>query len=78
MRINITQRDIDRGSKSSPCGCALALAANRASGRVTSVAPTQLFITAKPIDLPKEACEFVARFDAGLQVQPFAFELEGL
>ena len=80
MRIEVTQQDIDLGRCRDPDRCALALAIGRALGRSASVTYGNVWPSLASHEciakLPLKARAFIARFDVGGQVEPFAFELE--
>lgn len=77
IRIEVTQADIDRGTRSDCAACPIALAAARAVGFPCEADLTGLWF---PLGmghyvLPAAASDFVLAFDAGETVQPFAFEV---
>ena len=78
MRIDVTQEDIDRGKRSRPCECPLAIAASRATGRPCSVGLDRIGFDdglALEWPLPDIAFKFRWDFDNGQPVQPFGFDL---
>lgn len=76
--IAVLQDDIDNGEPGKVRRCAIALAANRelfrddivVSGRYL-MAGTEFYAV-----LPDSATAFMPRFDAGMPVEPFKFEVE--
>ena len=81
MKVEVTPQDIARGHPEDNCCCPVALAVRRAVGIATSVGTGKIVVDyATPwqteIWNPEEVTEFVERFDAGLPVEPFAFDLE--
>ena len=84
MKIPLTQKHIDDGVKGSCGWCPAALAINDATGgNKVSVDPKRTCWGTKPnghwkhcIDTPPAVREFLDRYDSGLPVEPFEFELE--
>lgn len=81
MRIHVTQDDIRKGCRCNSALCPVARAVARATGQSTlagsidirSYTPTcRLYFRVKP---PKSVVRFIAAFDAGKPVKPFAFNL---
>lgn len=84
MRIEVLQSDIDHGERHCCERCPVARAITRAIGNRVAVAVyadrgAELGITSggytRWISLPDEVIEFINRFDIGLKVAPFTFEL---
>jgi hypothetical protein len=78
--IKVTQQDIYEGTPTDPRTCPLARAIGRETGKTVSVFNGSAWFGTdenRPYqELPKEACEFYGKFDAGEIVEPFEFELE--
>lgn len=80
IKVEVTQADIDKGDRRNPCGCPIALAIARvfpashpycnADGVEFSPAGDRT-----DIPLPDEVVAWMDRYDAGLVVEPFTFEL---
>jgi hypothetical protein len=79
MQIEVTQKHIDKGERFAPCKCPIALAVIETLGR------DQVYIGSQEvrinnlektveIELPEAAREFIYRFDALKDVQPFTFD----
>lgn len=77
MRIEVTQKDIDRGKPCDDSMCPIALAIKRQiRRRVVNVTRSRVNLAhGRIIGLPKEALVFIEWFDDGLPVQPFSFDL---
>lgn len=84
MKIKVTQKDIDKGIRSSHCYCPIAHAFNRAvknNNECDSYVRTNDIIY-RPDDkrsrykLPKEAQKFIEHFDNYRPVEPFSFEIK--
>lgn len=78
MRIVVTKEDIADGRAFTCTKCPVALAMSRAFGMPIYVGPTSwgAFKDGGPIGrTPELAAEFMTRFDVGLPVQPFEFEV---
>jgi lysophospholipid acyltransferase (LPLAT)-like uncharacterized protein len=84
MIIQVTQKDIDKGLKSTCYYCPVALAFKR---KIKSEIPCGVAVNAKNIhhfhgkswdryNLPKEAKKFIQRFDNDKPVKPFSFEIK--
>jgi len=75
--IEVTAEDIANGIPMEPCKCPISLAATRSIGYPCAVAVD--YIRKRYGDdhaaLPKEAADFVLRFDSGRPVAPFQFEV---
>ena len=84
MKIKVTQKDIDKGVRSSCYYCPIAHAFKRAvknNNDCDSYVCTS-YIVYRPDDkrdryeLPKEARKFIKHFDNSRPVEPFSFELK--
>lgn len=77
MKIQVTQEDIDKGEKNLCHKCAIALAATRAFGKPMKAMRWRIEdpATGKSFTTPKEVGTFMFRYDDGLPVKPFEFEL---
>lgn len=80
ITVDVTAGDIARGTPGSGCQCPVALAVERAlPGFNLYVGPEVAYLgfdqTGKTLSLPDEARAFIARFDLGLLVEPFTFDL---
>lgn len=79
IRVNVTQRDIERGTPERSDICPIARAARRHEGlREAFVAQThvELVWPSRVVELPPEARVFILAFDKGHPVAPFSFDLE--
>ena len=81
MTITVTQDDIDRGCRKHWTNCPIAHAASRALGgwvkvRQDSIEIVDYFDVYPRIPLPGEAQRFIAAFDCGWRVAPFAFTID--
>jgi hypothetical protein len=77
-KIDVTKQDIDGGRRGNPFCCPIAIAMHRVleiSPPQCPVFPSEMKIGWRNIPLPNEAKKFVDRFDAGLDVEPFSFEV---
>ena len=86
MKIEVTQKDIDKGLKLTCYYCPIALAFKR---KVKSEIRCSVAVKTKKVhyfygkswvsyDLPKEATKFIQRFDNDEPVKPFTFEIKKL
>lgn len=84
MKITVTQKDIDKGLKSTCYYCPIALAFKR---KIKSEIPCGVAVNAKNVhhfhgksweryNLPKEAKKFIQKFDNDQPVKPFTFEIK--
>ena len=84
MKITVTQKQIDEGvpgsGKNSPVAKAIAEKTNDEE-RYAEVSILGIFYYVDGIhyrvDIPPAVREFIDRFDSGLPVEPFTFELKG-
>lgn len=79
MRISVTQDHIDRGVKGDSCYCPVAIAMREADYRSPKVGRVSVRFDwdggRAVLPVPYSVKTFVYRFDAGLDVWPFEFEL---
>ena len=82
LTITVSLEDILTGARRSPCGCPVALAVRRVGATGVVVEPWWIVfkvngIPCRPVDLPKEAREFIETFDAEGRdgVVPITFEV---
>ncbi len=81
LKINVTQRDIDEGSRCNPSECPVALAIGRELDEVVKVG--LIFVTignyafgdTAHLPLPRAALDFIHEFDFVESVKPFSFYL---
>ena len=84
MKIEVTQKDIEKGFQGKCTLCPIALAFKRSTNfkrvyvNCTSIGVLQYGKGLKSYKLPKKAQTFVNRFDKNETVKPFSFELENL
>jgi hypothetical protein len=79
VTVEVTQADIDHGEPGEPCVCPVA----RAIARVVAAEDWAPLVTATSVqfdadcaDLPREARDFIGRFDSGQSVEPFSFQFD--
>lgn len=77
MRVNVTQRDIDKGHPVMATLCPIARSLHRhATMRDAAVSTRMIYDPSVGyIDLPKSAKKFVEMFDNGEPVKPFSFRI---
>jgi hypothetical protein len=90
MNINVTQKDIDSGTRSSDTNCAIALAIHRSLGETltsevdkilthrhdVSVGRHSIKINGVVYQLPKKGRDFIVKFDNNkATAEPFSFAL---
>lgn len=77
MKIEVTQEDISNGIPDDCDYCPIALAAKRAGMESVLVYNSRIIARDEEVDAPLSirARRFVRRFDAGLRVKPFNFEV---
>ncbi len=76
MLIHVRRRHIERGKPSRTQKCPVALAYLEATGERPRVQYDALYTRTGYFGLPSIVRRFIARFDAGLPVKPFAFVLK--
>jgi hypothetical protein len=81
--VEVTQADIDRGVPGDACGCPVALAATRATGKLVSVGPVTIRYAHNMhrVKLPAAAERFIHNFDlhpeqGRVVPNPFTFEID--
>jgi len=77
VRVTVTAKDIVRGRRSIADRCPVALALKRATGRRWEVYFTVLQDVGRRrgIKTPDQVAEFCERYDDGVGMRPFTFEL---
>lgn len=80
MTINVTQEDINKGVRNSCTKCPVALAVHRALNKMVRVGFSGVRVefsigVLQFLRIPQECQDFMARFDFGMPVQPFEFEI---
>lgn len=80
MIIEVTQSDIDGGTPRDSGKCPITLAAQRVFPNKVTTGVVFIFERTGPCGyvtyrLPKEATDFVGKFDKGLPVEPLTFEI---
>ena len=76
--INVTARDIEKGSRAEPESCPVARALSRAFRSQAIVGTRDVDFndgSLKTIFLPADAVRFILDFDRGRPVRPFKFEV---
>lgn len=82
MKVSVTQDDIDHGERHCCERCPVARAIRRVIGDMPVVEVERDNVTIGPLGgwtyatLPTRATKFIDRFDVGLKVAPFTFELK--
>ena len=77
LKIIVTEEDIRKGSRGQADTCPIAYATCRALGvNRVYVDSEYLCYATDSCSLPDEATEFIRRFDTGMKVKPFEFEIE--
>lgn len=83
--IKVTKTHIKNGKSNTGYSCPIALAAKESLGLpniyvgltfISWDAPVDSNLLFRSIKLSDYVCEFIRDFDAGLEVEPFEFELE--
>jgi hypothetical protein len=77
-RVEVTLADIAFGKRGRCYWCPVALALRRRTGRLWEVHGVHIWRGRKPavsVPLPKKVQRWIASYDAGQRVRPFAFEL---
>jgi hypothetical protein len=79
-RVEVTAEDIEKGSRCNGWNCPVHRGLWRATGQTWNVYSSwAIAVEPQPrrtISLPSEAIVFNNRFDGGLPVQPFTFEVD--
>ena len=75
MKINVTLKHISEGKPNCAPWCPIALAIQEATGLPGSVGCTIYFVDNRAYMSSPEMKQFVDRFDRGLPVEPFTFEV---
>lgn len=75
MKIYVRRRHIKEGGLRS-VNCPIALAFYELTGETPSVCERVIECLLKSYALPRSAQRFIARFDAGKPVKPFAFTIK--
>ena len=76
MKIEVTQKDIEKGKRNSSRFCPVARAVRRATRkRYIEVTGRTIFIERKELFVPLKVTRFINRFDDSILVHPFSFEL---
>lgn len=80
MKISVKRWDLFWGRRNKPAKCPIARALNRTAGGTWVVHDGYAMrLFERPLrcyPLPKEAIQFVWKFDSGNKVAPFTFEFE--
>ena len=77
MRVQVTQDHIDNGCRGLMGSCPIALAVRELTGaNNVLVLDCGVIADGRDSGIPREAREFVRRFDNGEKVQPFDFEID--
>ena len=74
--IEVTQEDIDKGTRRDSTSCPVALAAARLLGGTPRVSMCFISLQGLHAEIPEHAGELIFRFDQDLDVEPFEFEVE--
>ncbi len=75
-KIEVTEKDISNGCKSSPGYCPIALAVNRQLKINSRVGAANLSYGDGYAKLPISAQQFIIRFDRNKIVEPFKFRIK--
>lgn len=76
MKITVTKQDISRGIPKNFRRCPIARAIRRATGiKDVKALPGYASVLGRYTHLPLVATDFIYRFDAGVDVEPFTFSL---
>ena len=76
LKIEVTPRHIARGKRNDLYLCPLAWAIREKGFARVCVQGGWVLVNTRCYDLPKAAIKFIRRFDNGLTVKPFTFELK--
>lgn len=81
MIVNVTAAHIAAGKPDDGCNCAVALAVAEAVGCPgnpewsVDVSNKWIYIDSKRYETPQSVKDFISRYDSGLSVTPFQFEV---
>ena len=81
MKVDVTQADKDAGKRGCSRSCPIAIAVKRAAGCnrvVVTIGECHVYgpdSVARSYRMPREASDFVKRYDLGGDTAPFSFEL---
>jgi len=75
MKITVTQKDIKNGKPCKSFLCPIAIAVQRKTKGIYRVMAEELVKKGVVYPLPDIAKEFISRFDEGMPVKPFSFEI---
>lgn len=75
MEVTVSRDDITYGIRRGVCSCPVAKALSRAFMTPAKVCGDGATVGRQSISLPKEAWDFINRFDQGSSVEPFEFEV---
>lgn len=85
LKVEVTQQDIEKGEPHFCSSCPISLALTRAFGEPMSIGYGEIWYGGVMDSQSSRVCrqgfskevkEFIARFDNGIAVEPFSFELE--
>lgn len=77
IHVEVTQQDIDTGTRRSVYSCPIALSLKRQlNTSAVIVRKVSILVIDKYYVPPLEAVEFMGRFDNKLSVEPFSFDME--
>ncbi len=76
LHVCVSAEDIANGVKGDATNCAIALALKKISDEDVEVEVPGVLLGSIRYTLPKEAEEFVDRFDNGMGVEPIEFDME--
>ena len=75
IRVNVTQRDIEKGKPRKILFCPVALAVQRAIPNLSYVGTGCMSVDGRIFDWPTKIIRFIQHFDSNLPVKPFKFIL---
>ena len=78
MQFRVTRKDIKTGKKDNCQLCPVALAMKRALGAEVQVLMGKYQFQSAAHELPYKVTQFIKRFDDGLPVKPFSFNIPGI
>lgn len=84
MKINVTEKDINKGKIDSPISCPIALATKRVVKKDFKVDVDEFYLELYNNDLsyrtrlPGKAIRFIKSFDKGKKVKPISFEIKNI